>query len=104
MTVNPGIWVRPVLANGSKTYGKYANVALEKWTFRQMVEVWGEVLGRKAVFVPTTAETWTQMWGELGTEMALQFRFGEICDPWEETEEFLSPAGLGIDEKEVVGF
>ncbi|KAK1749756.1 hypothetical protein QBC47DRAFT_439776 [Echria macrotheca] len=94
MAVNPGIWVRQVLANGSKTFGKYANVALEKWSFQQMVEVWGEVLGRNAVF----------MRGEMGTEMAQQFKFGEICDPWKETEEFLSSAALGIDEKEVVGF
>jgi hypothetical protein len=33
MTVNPGLWVRQVLATDDKAHGKYSNVALEKWTF-----------------------------------------------------------------------
>ena len=37
-------------------------------------------------------------------ELALQFKFGELCDPWEETEDHISPEELGIDSNEVVGF
>lgn len=105
MTVNPGIWVRQALATGAKAYGKYANVALEKWTFEEMIHVWSEITGKKGVFVETTIDAWTKLWGPAGTELGLQFKFGEMCDPWEENDEdFISAKELGIEEKEVIGF
>ncbi|KAK5651926.1 hypothetical protein OQA88_11585 [Cercophora sp. LCS_1] len=104
MTVNPGVWVRQVLATGHKAYRKYANVALERWTFQQMIDVWSEITGKKGVFIETTAEAWTRLWGPAAAELSLQFKYGELCDPWEVTDEFISPAELGIDENEVVGF
>ncbi|PVI05357.1 NAD(P)-binding protein [Periconia macrospinosa] len=104
MTVNPGIWTRQVLRTGTKAYGKYANVALEKWTFQQMLDEWSTITGKKGVYVQTTAEAWTNMWGELGAELADQLKFGELCDPWEETENHISPEELSIDTNEVVGF
>lgn len=104
MTVNPGIWVRQILLTGDKAFGKYANVALEKWTFQQMIDVWSEITGKKGVLVETTIEAWTKLWGLAGNELGLQFKFGEMCDPWEEDETFVSPEGLSIDPEEVVGF
>lgn len=104
MTVNPGIWVRQVIASGRKAYGKYSNVALEKWTFQKMIDVWSEVTGKPGLFVETTLDTWTKLWGPAGNELALQFKFGEMCDPWQENESFISPEELGIDKNEVVGF
>lgn len=104
MTVNPGIWVRQVLATGRKAYTKYSNVALEKWTFQEMIDVWSEITGKKGVFLETTIDAWTKLWGPAGNELGLQFKFGEMCDPWEETEDFISPEELGIDRNEVVGF
>lgn len=103
--VNLGIWARQVLASGSKVYGKTANVALELWSFRQMLEGWSEVTGRKAVFVECSAETYTELWGEMGLELALQLQFGEeVEDAWKETETHVSAEELGIDADEVVGF
>ncbi|KAF1837685.1 NAD(P)-binding protein [Decorospora gaudefroyi] len=104
MTVNPGIWVRQVLATGSAAYTKYTNVALEKWTFQQMVDVWSEVTGKKCIFAGISLEAVTQLYGAMGNELALQFKYGEACDPWEVTDEFISPEELGISEDEVVGF
>ena len=104
MTINPGIWVRQILCAGDKAFGKYANVALEKWTFQQMIDVWSEVTGRKGVFLETTIDAWTKLWGPAGNELGLQFKFGEMCDPWEENEAFISAEDLSIDPKEVVGF
>lgn len=105
MAVNPGIWVRQVLATGSRAFGKYANVALEKWTFREMMSVWSEVAGKRGVFVECTADSYESLWGPAGAELALQFKYGELCDPWAEREEdFISPQGLGIRTDEVVGF
>jgi hypothetical protein len=37
-------------------------------------------------------------------QLALQFKFGELCDPWAEDDEFLSPEELAINPSEVVGF
>ncbi|KAJ4403163.1 hypothetical protein N0V91_006739 [Didymella pomorum] len=104
MTVNPGIWVRQVLATGAKAYGKYANVALEKLTFQEMIDIWSEVTGKKGVLIETTIDAWTKLWGPAGNELGLQFKFGELCDPWEVDETFISPEELSIDRDEVVGF
>lgn len=103
--VNLGIWARQVLASGSRVYGKTANVALELWSFRQMLEAWSEVTGKKAVYVECSIEAYTELWGETGLELALQLKFGEeIGNPWEETETHVSAQELGIDASEVVGF
>ncbi|KAF5849418.1 hypothetical protein GGP41_006367 [Bipolaris sorokiniana] len=104
MSVNPGIWVRQVLATGSKAFGRCANVALEKWTFQQMVDVWSEVTGKNCVYAEISPETATQLHGLAGAELSLQFKYGEACDPWEVTDDFISPEEFGIDPKEVVGF
>ncbi|KAF9697517.1 hypothetical protein EKO04_004379 [Ascochyta lentis] len=104
MTVNPGIWVRQVLATGEEAYGKYANIGLEKWTFQEMLDVWSEITGKKGVFIETTIDAWTELWGPAGNELGLQFKFGEMCDPWEVDDKFISPKELSIDANEVVGF
>ena len=70
MTVNPGIWVRQALATAPKSHGKYANVALEKWSFQEMMDVWCEVTGKKGEFVPCSTQQWTNMWGPMGTEVS----------------------------------
>ncbi|KAL2192650.1 hypothetical protein P885DRAFT_72845 [Corynascus similis CBS 632.67] len=105
MTVNPGIWVRQALATGSAAFGKYANVALERWSFQQMIDKWSEITGKRALIIPVSEETWTKLWGPAGTELAWQFKFGELCDPWQvDGQDYISADELGIDAKEVVGF
>lgn len=103
MAVNPGIWVRQIIASGDKAYGRYANVALEKLTFQEMVDIWSDVTGKKCVFTEITADDAARQFGEAGRELAMQFRYGEECDPWEVTDEHISPSELGISEDEVVG-
>ncbi|RDW61983.1 hypothetical protein BP6252_11416 [Coleophoma cylindrospora] len=104
MTVNPGIWVRQSIASAPHSFGKYANVALEKWTFQQMVDVWSEITGKKCIFVECSMEVYKALWGLAGYELGLQFKYGELCDPWEEKENHITPEALGIDANEVVGF
>lgn len=104
MNVNPGIWVRQSLASAPKSFGRYANVALEKWTFKRMMDVWSEITGKKGHVVQCKLEDWARVWGPAGSELASQFQFGERCDPWAETNEHISPEELGIDTSEVVGF
>jgi hypothetical protein len=104
MTINPGIWVRQTLATGPRAFGKYAAVALERWSFRQMMDKWSEITGKRGVVVQVSEETWAKFWGPAGTELAWQFKFGELCDPWEVRDDFISAEELGIDPGEVVGF
>lgn len=104
LRVNPGIWVRQILASGTKAFGKTANMALELLTFQQMMDEWSKVTGKKGVFVECSAEDFTKLWGVLGLEMAAQFKFGESGNPWEETADFVKADELGIDASEVVGF
>ncbi|KAK4035439.1 hypothetical protein C8A01DRAFT_48334 [Parachaetomium inaequale] len=104
MAVNPGIWVRQVLATGPAAFGKYTNVALERWSVQQMLDKWSEVTGKRGVVVQITEEAWARLWGPVGTELAWQFKFVELCDPFEVGDDFISPEELGIDASEVVGF
>ncbi|KAK1834591.1 NAD(P)-binding protein [Podospora conica] len=104
MSVNPGIWVRQALATGARAYGKYANVALERWSFQEMMDKWSEITGKKGAVVQVSEQDWTKFWGPAGTELAWQFKFGEMCDPWAVGEDHISAEDLGIDAAEVVGF
>lgn len=104
MSVNPGIWVRQAIASAPNSFGKYANVALENWTFQKMADVWSEVTGKRCVFVECSVEAFSALWGPAGQELALQFKFGELCNPWAETKDHISAQELGISEEEVVGF
>lgn len=97
MTVIPGRWTRQILAKGAATFGKYANIALKRMTFQQRNEIWGEITGKRSVYVPCTIETFATLWGPTGNELALQLKFGEMCDPWEEKEGlFPGASDLGI--------
>ncbi|KAK5655490.1 hypothetical protein OQA88_5761 [Cercophora sp. LCS_1] len=104
MTVNPGIWVRQTLATGKAAFGKYANVALERWSFQEMMDKWSEITGKKGVVLQVSEAEWTRFWGPAGTELSWQFKFGELCDPWAVGKDHISAEELGIDPSEVVGF
>lgn len=104
MSVNPGIWVRQILAKGASTFGKYSNVALEKLTFQEMMDIWSEVTGKKGVYINCTIDQYAAVWGPAGYELGLQFKYGEMVDPWEEREGHLGVKELGLDVNEVVGF
>ncbi|KAK9770366.1 hypothetical protein AB5N19_13966 [Seiridium cardinale] len=104
LTVNPGIWVRQAIATAPKSFEKYANVALERWSFQQMIDTWSEVTGKKGRFIECSIEDYSKVWGTAGKEIGLQFKFGEKCNPWAETNAHISPEELGINPREVVGF
>lgn len=108
MSVNPGIWTRQILATGGPAKGKYTNVALERWSFREMAEKWTEITGKKLHAVQVSEDAWAEIWGLAGRELAWQFKFGELVDPWgvegRDEATFISSHELGIDRDEVVGF
>jgi hypothetical protein len=105
MQTNPGIWVRQCLSTGAPSFGKYTRVALERWSFQQMIDKWSEITGKRGTIISVSEAEWTRFWGPAGTELAWQFKFGELCDPWDvEGQEYISAEELGIDKDEVVGF
>lgn len=107
MSINPGIWVRQILAAGAPAMGKYTNIALERWSFREMADKWTEIIGKKCHVVQVSEGAWSSIWGPAGKELAWQFKFGEMVDPWgldNREGEFISAAELGVDPAEVVGF
>lgn len=104
MTVNPGIWVRQILAKGAPTFGKYVNMGLEKWSLQHMLDVWSEVTGKKALYVQCSIDDFTAMFGPAGNEYALQLQYGERCDPWEVNDDFIGEKELELDLNEVIGF
>ncbi|KAJ4393050.1 hypothetical protein N0V93_002256 [Gnomoniopsis smithogilvyi] len=104
MTINPGIWVRQILATGSRAFGKYANVALEKMSHEEMLASLSKIIGKPAILVECSVESYVQLWGPPAAEMALQFQYSELCDPWAERKDSISPKELGINIGEVVGF
>jgi hypothetical protein len=104
MTVSTGIWVRQILANPSKTLGKYAHVATEDLTFGEMLEIWNSVTGKKAAIVECSVEDFEHVWGIAGTEIAQQLKYGETVEDWDAGAEggVVSMKELGITED--IGF
>ena len=100
MGVNPGLWVRQILANPTKSLGKYANVAPEILSFGDILKVWSEVTGRQGVYVECSVEDFEKLWGVLGNELASQLKFGELVTDWNAGMKsgFVGPEELGIAE------
>lgn len=104
MTVSTGIWVRQIIANPSKSLGKYADVCTEILTLGEILEIWSSVTGKPGVYVECSLEDFEKMWGLPGREMAQQFKFGESVREWHADVggEFISMEELGITED--IGF
>ncbi|KAI6252328.1 hypothetical protein MCOR29_010702 [Pyricularia oryzae] len=77
MEVSPGVWVRQAIAAGSRAFGKYANVALEKCMFNQIMDEWSTDTGKDGVFVQCSSEAYEARWGTPGKELAEQFKIKE---------------------------
>lgn len=82
MAIVPGMFAKAILAHPEKTLGRYCFVASETLTWRKMLEIWGEVMGRKTAYVETTVEGATALFGPVGEELALQMKWGEEVAGW----------------------
>ncbi|KAF2121230.1 hypothetical protein BDV96DRAFT_206571 [Lophiotrema nucula] len=104
MTITPGTWVRQILANGSKTFGKYAIVASEILTFGELLEIWSQVSGREGAYLETTLDDFAKVWGVAGAEMGAQLKFGEVITDWGTNYPgLISKEDLGITEDDAPG-
>lgn len=103
MTVNPGIWVRQILARPDVSKGKYANVAPETLTFGEMMKIWSEVTGRSGHYVACSPEEYGNIWGSGGAELASQLVAGEVMGDWATGHDVVGMEELGISAEEAPG-
>ena len=104
---NVGVFVHAILSHPGKTQGKYMNVKTEVLTFQQILNVWGEVSGKDAVYVEIGFEEFQKLWGPFGVEMAKQYRFGEVAKgDWEvlarEKGLLVQPDEVGIAKSDLI--
>jgi uncharacterized protein YbjT (DUF2867 family) len=103
LSVTPGIWVRQILANASKTLGKYAMVAPEVLTFGEILKIWTEVSGKECLLIEISKESFGELWGVSGAEFAAQLHFGEVVSDWTAHlgDDFVSKEQLGITDQNI---
>ncbi|KAK7414182.1 hypothetical protein QQX98_006968 [Neonectria punicea] len=106
MAVNPGIWVRQILANPEKTLGGYTSISAEYCTYGDMLKIWSEVTGRPAAFVSCSLSDYEGLWGGGGKEIGLQLKFNESVRDWLALvkDKHVSKEELGITSGEIKGF
>ncbi|THW13254.1 hypothetical protein D6D19_08883 [Aureobasidium pullulans] len=80
---NVGIFVSAILNRPDISLpAKYAFMYTSQGTFQDYLQAWINVTGRKTVFVPTSLESYEQMWGPFGKEIGLMFKAFAGVDDW----------------------
>ncbi|KAF2144830.1 uncharacterized protein K452DRAFT_285154 [Aplosporella prunicola CBS 121167] len=82
VSVTVGTWVRQILAHPKKALGKYAIVHAEVVSFEKIAQDWSEVTGKPVVVVEFTSKEYEDLWGVLGVEINMQFKFCEVVSDW----------------------
>lgn len=103
MTVNPGIWVRQILANPDKSKGKYTTVATETVTLGDMLNIWSEVTGRQGIYIQCSRKDYENLWGVAGDEITDQWDWAQIVSDWTAHVDYVSKEELGIKPEETPG-
>lgn len=88
------------------TPAKYAFLYTEQGPFRDQLQIWSEVTGRRATYVHVPQAEYESIWGkEFGKEMALMFRPFEQERDWGKpySPNVITPSDLGIAPDELVG-
>ena len=96
MQVTPGIWVKAILENPSKSQGKYALLSTETLSFAEYLETWSQVTGKRSSYVECSVDDWVKVWGPPGQELALQFQWGETVKDW--WDEFIPEPRVSAEE------
>lgn len=104
LSVNLGVFAVAALTHPDKTRGRYINVRSEILTFEDILQVWSEVAGKQAVYVPISKQQFEKVWGPAGEEMALQYEFGESHGDWESMrkDQVCQPEEMGITQDQLV--
>ena len=80
-TQTPGLWVRRILENPSKSLGKYASVTTQVISFYDLFRAWCKGTGIRDMFAECSAQDFEGKWGVVGNKMSLQFQYhGLVLD------------------------
>ena len=99
MTVNPGIFVRQILANPQVSKGKYSQVSTHITDFGEQAANVSKVIGKEVVLTEVSLDTYEKIWGPAGKELGMQLKFNEEVWDWEKGiwgDKFVGAEALGI--------
>ena len=101
MLHNVGVVVEGVLSSGARAYGKIAIVVTDYLQMERVVEAWECVTGKHGTYVELSDQTFEDVWGKAGAEIAAQMRWSEQFPTWEEffPERVISFEQLGVQGK-----
>ncbi|WYZ38066.1 hypothetical protein EsH8_II_001572 [Colletotrichum jinshuiense] len=101
VTHNIGIVVDGILSQREKTIGKVVPLITDYMPFKDVLNVWGKVMGREAIYVEASDEAISQLSGHLGADLAAQFRWSEVHSDWNTLfpEITVSLKELGVESK-----
>lgn len=81
--VNVGAYAVAALNSAKKAHSKYVNIHTDRLSFTDVMKIWSDVSGKDAEYIPVSAESFEQLFGAAGREMALQYGSGELWDDWD---------------------
>ena len=101
---NSGVLIEAILNHPSATLpAKYVNMTTEIVTFAELLKTWQEISGKRGTYVQCSTETFTQIWGPWGLELALQYEFGEAVADWNSSYETVGFDKLGLKDGDLKG-
>ncbi|SPO06597.1 uncharacterized protein DNG_09287 [Cephalotrichum gorgonifer] len=81
VSTNTGVVVQAVLAQPDKTYGKYVPILTDLIPWTKVVDGWNRITGKTAVYAELADPQVETLFGEMGIEIARQFRFNTQRSP-----------------------
>lgn len=104
---NTGVFVSAIIAKPEiSTPAKYAFVYTEQGPFRDYLQAWSDVTGRRATLVYVPQPEYESIWGkDFGEEMALMFKAFEPESDWGKAHkpDVITAEDLGISGSELIG-
>ena len=104
---NTGVFVSAILAHpGVSTPAKVAFVFTEQGPYKEYLQAWIEVTGRRATYLQVSQQDYEGVWGkEFGEEMALGLNISEVESDWRAAHkaDVVTAEELGIGRGELVG-
>jgi hypothetical protein len=98
MNVNPGLWVKAILANPQKTRGKFVFVVTETLTWDEAFRLWSEVTGKQAKLIHCSTQEIVDLWGVSGKELDDQLQWSVHVPDWTVAAkvDYVSAEELGV--------
>jgi hypothetical protein len=97
-SVNIGLIAQAIFSQPEKTLGKSVSGASEYMTCTDWALALSKALKEKVTFTQTTLESYEAVWGIVGTEVGLMFRYFDEFQHDASPPGVVTPADLGVQE------